>query len=127
MSGTIILNKGITCTSKLQHGFALFHYITLATILSLFKFFALIYTDKRGLYLVNNIRRNFRILQLLNQLFNLFVNGKGTLNAMYVLEYPALENKHFDTSLFKIGYEIRNTLYFIFYITMSVSATILII
>ena len=31
------------------------------------------------------------------------VKGKGTLNAMYVLKYPALTNKLFGANLIKIG------------------------
>ena len=53
------------------------------------------------------------------------LNGKGPLNAMYILKFPALENKHFGANVIKIGLEIRNILYFIFYITVSMSAATL--
>ena len=71
---------------------------------------------------------NRKIQNLSTSLSNLcssfnFIKGKWPLNAMYILKYPALENKHFGANLIKIGEKI---LYFIFYFFWSFVITELI-
>ena len=53
------------------------------------------------------------------------IKEKGSQNTMYDLKYSSLEDKYFGANLIKIGWEIRNILYFNFYIISSMGAVIL--